>query len=172
MNDRTERLAVTIEQKNEEMLDLLAGLESSDLDRPCADPGGSTVGAVVAHLAEGYGLVLGWIARTTGQETDGQRADASPAPQTHDHTLHHGEPERDVVEHIAQLRAGGAVWAALIRGLADDQLERVPAATPMITDGTQTLADIMEMMVEHQSAHLTYIKEAVADPAVPSRSAI
>jgi len=143
--DQSEQLASEIEKQNAELAHFFAGCTDADLRRPCADPSGATVAAVLGHLSEGYDLVLGWLARTTGSQV------AVPA----------GGEADDLHAYAERLAAGGRAWATLTSGLDDAQLGTVPPATPDITDGTKPLGSIISHMIEHQSIHLNYVKDAV-----------
>lgn len=149
MSDRSERLAATVEQQSREMLEFLGGLGEAELRAPCGDPGNETVAHVVAHLSDGYEQVLDWIERTAA----GLPPRAAPA-----HTHRHDDTTS---AQLDRLRAGGAAWATLVRGLDDTQLDQVPPAAPGIADGTSTLGHILGLMIDHQTAHLAHIRAAV-----------
>jgi DinB superfamily len=159
VSTRNEQLAVAVETQSRETVEFLSGLSDADMNAPCADPSGATVGAIVAHLGEGYDQVLGWIEKVAW----GTAAPAGTAAHRHD------PHEPDLSAQIELLRRGGADWAALLRRFGDEQLDRVPPATEGITDGSRSLAEIMDVMLDHQATHVNYIRQAVAGrtPAAP-----
>jgi hypothetical protein len=159
VTDRGEQLASTIDQQSREFAQFLTGWTESDLRLPCADPSGSTVDAVLSHLGEGYDLVLGWLERVAkGAPADGPGSPGGdPAADGHAHDHQPGS----LRTHAERLRRGEQTWAALVRGLSDAQLDLVPPAAQDITDGTRPLAEIMDRMIEHQSIHLDYVRDAV-----------
>ena len=159
MGDRGIQLASRIEQQNSELARFLNARTESDLRLACADPSGSTVDAVLSHLAEGYDLVLGWLEGVANGEP--------PGPAGHEHH-HHGNGSGNLSAYIEHLSRGGRAWESLTRGLSDAQLEQVPPATPDITDGTAPLAEIIDRMIEHQAIHVDYIRNAVTEPAAPA----
>lgn len=159
MSTRNEQLATAVEQQSRETIEFLRGLSDADMNEPCADPSGATVGAVVAHLGEGYDQVLGWIESVAG-------GTAAPIGNV---GRQHGPHTHDTAERIELLRHGGEDWAALLRRFDDGQLDRVPPAAENITDGTRTLGEIMQSMLEHQSAHVEYVRQAVSGRSVDAR---
>jgi hypothetical protein len=159
VSTRNEQLASAVEQQSRETIEFLRGLSDADMNEPCADPSGATVGAVVAHLGEGYDQVLGWIESVAGETT------APIGTVGHRHEPH----AHDTAERIELLRLGGEDWAALLRRVDDERLDRVPPAAENITDGTRTLAEIMQSMLEHQSTHVEYVRQAVAGRSVDAR---
>ncbi len=170
MADRSEQLASTIDRQANDLDQVLAGLTDSDLELPCADPGGATVGEVLSHLGEGSGMVLGWLDLVASGAPAGDQDSAG----TQGHAGHghgHDAGAGSVRGHAERLRQGGETWSELVRGLSDEQLDQVPAAAENITDGTTTLAGIMALMIDHQSAHLDYIKTAVTGLAGPAERA-
>lgn len=61
MSETGDDLPTKIELLRTESIVFLSGLSTSDLDIPCDDLGGSTVGQVVSHLGEGVPEVLKWL---------------------------------------------------------------------------------------------------------------
>jgi hypothetical protein len=171
MGERGEQLALTIEQQSRELLVLLGGLSESDLRASCEDPSGSTVEAVVHHLGEGYDDVLAWLERSAwGTPADGPGRPAPPPgphrqPGPHGAHLQPGPHGDHLAGQIEHLRDGGVRWAALVRGFGEEQLGKVPPATPGVTDGSKTLAEIVDLLIDHQQAHVTYIRRALPERA-------
>jgi DinB superfamily len=160
VSTRNEQLAILVETQSRKTIEFLSGLSDADLNTSCADPGGATVGAVVAHLGAGYDQVLGWIEKVAWGA-------ATPAAGGHRHD--HGPV--DLRAQIELLRRGGADWAALLRRFGDEQLDRVPPATEGITDGSKSLAEIMRMMLDHQAIHVNYIRQAVTGTTAAAQPA-
>ena len=64
MNGRTNEILRIVDRLDAELIDLLSGLTVPDLATPCDDPSGPTVGAIVAHLAEGRPQAIAWLTAT------------------------------------------------------------------------------------------------------------
>jgi hypothetical protein len=149
VSERSEPIATTIERSNHAMVSFLGDIRPDQLAIACADDGGETIGAIVAHLAEGYEQILGWIQRSTGGPVS-----PPPAPRVRTDIF---------VGQVARLGQLGVEWAALVRGLTNEQLDLVPPATTGITDGSLTLGSVMDELLEHQRLHLTYIDKALGE---------
>lgn len=164
---RSEELASTIDRQSRDLDRFLAERSESDLRLPCADPGGSTVGAVLSHLGEGSDIVLGWLEAVVkgGSGSGNGHGPSVPGADEAGHGHDHDSGPADLRAHAERLRRGGQTWAALVRGLSDAQLDQVPPLTKDITDGTKPLAEIMDRMIEHQLIHLDYIRAAVTGQA-------
>jgi hypothetical protein len=56
VTERSSQLAAKAERQLSDTVEFLAGLADSDLQTPCDDDrAGETIGAVAAHIAQGYG---------------------------------------------------------------------------------------------------------------------
>ncbi len=173
MSDRAERLADRLEQKVGEVMEMSAAVTDEQLRLRCADPKGSTVGAVLSHLREGTDDVLAWAARF--HDSGGT---AAPAAHLHDHDhghVHDDDDHEHDHEHdhdhvpdaaeqagtVAALGRARSVLGGTVRGLSDEQLDYVPPATKDVTDGSLTLEGIVVAIVEDLDKHMAYVAAAV-----------
>lgn len=164
MSDRAERLADRLEQKVAEVMEMSAAVTDEQLRLRCADPKGSTVGAVLSHLREGTDDVLAWAARFhqsggTAAPTDHAHVHAHDHP--HDHDPDHVPDAAEQAETVAALSRARTVLGGIVRGLSDEQLDYVPPATRDVTDGSLTLDGIVVAIVEDLDKHMAYVAAAV-----------
>jgi hypothetical protein len=150
----------------DEIAEFLGTLEETDLGKPCADEsagetvgaagahgGGDTVGETAAHMADGYDQ-LGRLLQTTGY--------VPGSPTTGDNHKHdHARTPEALPDLLARL-VGGKARIALLADLTDEQLDSVPPAVGMFSDGRRTLEQVLEAVIAHQAAHLATLKRAVA----------
>jgi hypothetical protein len=141
------------------LVDKLTEAELSALCPDESDDGaGHTVGAVAAHLAEGYGR-LGQFLRASGY------APHTSATDSHDHASHehHGEgPVLESVPAVLNRLAAGTASVGLLAGLTDQQLDSVPDdRSSRFSDGRRTLAQVLDVAIAHQAEHLAALKRAV-----------
>jgi hypothetical protein len=165
MSERGTDLMTKANRQLDEIAEFLATLDEADLGKPCderaeetvgvagAHRGGDTVGDTAAHMADGYNH-LGRLLQTTGH--------APGSPTTGDHHRHdHARTPEALPDLLARLRAGKA-RIALLADLTDQQLDSVPPAVGMFSDGRRTLEQVLEAVMDHQAAHLATLKRAVA----------
>jgi hypothetical protein len=166
MSERGTALMTKASRQLDEIAAFLGTLNEADLGKPCADAsagdtvdaaaahrGGDTVGATAAHMADGYDH-LGRLLQTAGC------VPGSPTTAGH-HRHHHAR----VPEALPDLRArlvGGKARIALLADLTDEQLDSVPPAVGLFSDGRRTLEQVIEAVIAHQAAHFATLKRAVA----------
>jgi len=153
----SEALAITIEQQCRDVVEFFSGLNEAELRAPCGDPSGDTVAAVLDHLGDGYGEVVGWLCEVAG----------APAPATAAVAGDHAHGPAAAVERIA---SGASLLAGTVRGLSQRQLDLVPPAKPGFTDGSKRLSEVIGGMIGHQTAHVDYVKQAVSAADAVQRS--
>ncbi|WP_433125697.1 DinB family protein [Micromonospora sp. CA-240977] len=163
MSTRNELLIDRFEQLNADLVAFVRDLSTEGLSAPSANGDGSTVGDEIAHLAKGAPEVLGWLVRTTDTGAPApQHLHSHPHPHPHQHGSgqhENGAADGDLLAGM-QESLGGAV--DVLRKLTDEQLDVVPPAAPGITDGTKSLYQIVDMMIDHQGEHLTHMRSSVA----------
>jgi hypothetical protein len=162
MSARGTDLMTKASRQLDEIAEFLGTLNEADLSRPCPDestgdavahPGGDTVGATAAHMADGYDH-LGRLLQAAGH--------GPGSPTT---TGHHRHDHARVPEALPDLRArlvGGKARIAPLADLTDEQLDSVPPAAGLFSDGRRTLEQVIEAVIAHQAAHLETLKRAVA----------
>lgn len=56
------------------------------------------------------------------------------------------------------VRARREIFTEFLAKLTDEQLQSVAPAAPGITNGTRTLAEVIDDMIDHQAQHLAYMR--------------
>jgi len=159
MGERGTRLMEKANGQLSEIIEFFGTLDEADLRKPCADESaehsaGDTVGAVAAHMAEGYHH-LGRFLQAAGY-VPGQPA----AGNNHGHDHGHA-PE--ALPGIRDRLTAGKVPLGLLADLTDEQLDSVPpAGSSRFSDGRRTLEQVIDAVIAHQAAHLVTLKRAVA----------
>jgi hypothetical protein len=157
MSERGARLMAKADRQLSEMVEFFGTLDEADLCKPCHDdtghgPGG-TVGAVAAHMAEGYHL-LGRFLQATGY-VPGSLAMGN----------NHGHDHGHAPEALPDMRdrlTGGKAPIGLLADLTDEQLDSVPPPrSSRFSDGHRTLEQVIDAAIAHQAAHLMTLKGAV-----------
>ena len=162
MSERGTELMTRMSRQLDEIDEFFGRLNDADLPKPCRDEGGDdpgrTVGAVAAHVAEGYHR-LGQFLRSAGYV--GQ----SPAGET-SHSNEHGHGRAnspEVTPDLLNRLIAGKAPIGLLADLTDEQLDSVPAAgSSRFSDGRKTLEQIIDQVIAHQAAHLAALQRAVA----------
>jgi hypothetical protein len=170
LNSRSIGIVRNVDRTNLELIDLLATLTEADMPLPCADPSGGTVGEIVAHLSEGAPEVFAYLTAVVSgsfmppADTDGHES-------RHDHTHDTSAPSADPAAVLELVRVRRQMFTDFVGKLTDEQLESGAPAAPGITDGTRTLAEVIDDMVDHQAQHLAYLREAIDGREVPAADA-
>lgn len=159
MSERATRLMAKADGQLSEIIEFFGTLDEADLRKSCPDEGaehsaGDTVGAVAAHMAEGYHH-LGRFLKATGNVPGPQ---AKPNNHRHDHG-HASEALPDIRVRLAS----GRTPIRVLTDLTDEQLDSVPpAGSSRFSDGHRTLEQVIDAVIAHQAAHLSTLKRAVA----------
>jgi hypothetical protein len=163
MSARGTALMTKASRQLDEISEFLGTLDEADLGRPCpeestvdaaaAHRGSDTVGATAAHMADGYEH-LGRLLKTAGY--------VPGSPTT---AGYHGHDPARTPEALPDLRArlvGGKARIALLADLTDEQLDSVPPAAGLFSDGRRTLEQVIEAVIAHQAGHFATLRRAVA----------
>jgi hypothetical protein len=67
-----------------------------------------------------------------------------------------------VEDTIVKLKRDGASAVEMVLGLTDEQLATIPPAMGTITDGSKTLDQVVDGIIDHQRAHLESMKKALS----------
>jgi len=167
MSERRTQLMAKVDSQLSEMIEFFGPLNEVDLHKPCPDEStedsaGDTVGAVAAHMAQGYHF-LGKILQAEGY-TMGSPAMGNRKGRGHRYRPGHGRtlPPAALPDVVDRLTAGKAP-IGLLADLTDEQLDSVPAAgSSRFSDGSRTLEQVIDEIIAHQAAHLATLKRAVA----------
>ena len=167
MSERGTRLMAKADRQLSEMIEFFGTLEEADLHKPCPDESaedsaGDTVGAVAAHMAQGYHF-LGKFLQAEGY------VPGSPPPgnwkgRGHRYRPGHGRtfPPAALPDVVDRL-TGGKAPIGLLADLTDEQLDSVPpAGSSRFSDGSRTLEQVIDEVIAHQAAQLMTLKRAVA----------
>ncbi len=167
MSERGEQLAVRVEEKMSEVIRALEGLTEADLRVPSADPKAPTVGGLLAHLDEGTDQVLAWAGGAQGDDA-GRTGPGRGPGHAHGHGHGHGGRDGgaaggpDLAGTITLLRQGRAALAGIVRGLTDEQLGSFPPPARDLTDGSRTLSQVIDFIIDDLTNHLGYLRAALA----------
>jgi hypothetical protein len=159
MSERGTRLMAKADGQLSGMIEFLGTLDEADLRRPCADESaedsaGDTVGAVAAHMAEGYHH-LGRFLQAAGYVP-------GPPATGNNHGHDHGRAPEALPEMRDRL-TGGRAPIGLLAELSNEQLDSLPpAGSSRFSDGRRTLEQVIDAVIAHQAAHLLTLKRAVA----------
>jgi hypothetical protein len=163
MSERGTRLMAKADRQLSEMIEFFVTLDEADLRKPCPeDSAGDTVGAVAAHMAQGYHF-LGRFLQADGYVA-GSPATGNRKGRGHRYRHGHGRTFApaalpDVVDRLT----GGKAPIGLLADLTDEQLDSVPpAGSSRFSDGSRTLEQVIDEVIAHQAAHLVTLKRAVA----------
>jgi len=160
MSERGNELAAKAEKSYAELIEFLQSLNEADLKAPCDDPAGTTVGAVAGHLADGAEHLFSWGA-TVLHGGGGEGA----APSEHSHDTPVIATATQLNDAVALFNRAGTAAISLLRFLTDEQLDGMPPAAEGISDGTATLAQVIDELMEHQTEHVRFMRDAVAKQA-------
>lgn len=168
MSERGTELMRKASRQLDEMAEFFGSLDDADLRKPCPEDGigdrsdGDTVGAVAAHMAQGYHF-LGKFLQADGY-VPGSPAAGNRKGRGHRYGRGHGgtlAPAAlpDVVDRLT----GGKAPIGLLADLTGEQLDSVPpAGSSRFSDGSRTLEQVIDEVIAHQAAHLVLLKRAVA----------
>lgn len=165
MNERGTELMTKASRQLDEMAEFFGTLDEAELRKPCPDEGagdgpGDTVGAVAAHMAEGYHH-LGRFLQATGY-APGSPTTGNSHGQSRRHGLDRAQAPEAVSDVLDRLTRGKAP-IGLLADLTDEQLDSVPpAGSSRFSDGRRTLQGVIDAVIAHQAAHLVTLKRAVA----------
>jgi len=143
----------------DEMVEFFGTLDEADLRNPCpdddtGDSAGDTVGAVAAHMAQGYHF-LGRFLQAEGYVS-------GPPSTGNKHSHDHGHAP-EALPDIRDRLTGGKAPIGLLADLTDEQLDSVPpAGSSRFSDGSRTLEQVVDAAIAHQAAHLVTLQRAVA----------
>src|SRR5215213_10495973 len=132
-----------------EMIEVFGTLNEADLHKPCPDESpedsdGITVGAVAAHMAQGYHF-LGKFLQADGY-VPGSPATGNRKGCGHRYRPGHGRtfPSAALPDVVDRLAAGKAP-IGLLADLTDEQLDSVPPAeSSRFSDGSRTLKQVID----------------------------
>lgn len=157
MSERGTELMAKVSRQLDEMAEFVRNLNEADLRKPCPDDdAGDTVGAVVAHMAEGYHSV-GRFLQSTGY-VPGSLATGKSHGHGHGHERAHApEAVPDVLDRLTS----GKTPIGLLADLTDEQFDSVPPAVNRFADGRRTLERVIDAVIAHQAAHLVTLERAV-----------
>ena len=167
MSERGTRLMAKADSQLSEMIEFFGTLDEADLHKPCPDESaedsaGDTVGAVAAHMAQGYHF-LGKFLQAEGY-VPGPWATGNRKGRGHRYRPGHGRtfPPAALPEVVDRLTASKAP-VGLLADLTDEQLDSVPpAGSSRFSDGSWTLEQVIDEVIAHQATHLVTLKRAVA----------
>ncbi len=167
VNERGTELMRKASRQLDEMAEFFGTLNDADLRKPCpdddtGDSDGDTVGAVAAHMAQGYHF-LGKFLQADGYVL-GSPAMGNRKGRGHRYRPGHGRtfPPAALPDVVDRL-TGGKAPIGLLADLTDEQLDSVPpAGSSRFSDGSRTLEQVIDEVIAHQAAHLVTLKRAVA----------
>ena len=167
MSERGTRLMAKADSQLSEMIEFFGTLNEVDLHKPypdesTEDSAGDTVGAVAAHMAQGYHF-LGKFLQADGY-VPGSPATGNRKGCGHRYRPGHGRtfPPAALPAVVDRLTAGKAP-IGLLADLTDEQLDSVPpVGSSRFSDGSRTLEQVIDEVIAHQAAHLATLKRAVA----------
>ena len=113
MVERADQIADRLHQEFSLMADLVSGLSTDQVEAPCGDPQGATVGHVLGHLRMGTDLVVGWLqgvltgspepaaahSHNHGHDQHGHSHDHDQHGHSHDHDQHGHSHDHDHDQH-------------------------------------------------------------------------
>jgi ubiquinone/menaquinone biosynthesis C-methylase UbiE len=162
VNERGTELMRKASRQLDEIAEFFGTLNDADLRKPCpGDSGGDTVGAVAAHMAQGYHFLGKFL--QAGGYVPGSAATGNRKGRGHCYRKGHGctfAPAAlpDVVDRLT----GGKAPIGLLADLTDEQLDSVPpAGSSRFSNGSRTLEQVIDEVIAHQAAHLMRLKGAV-----------
>ena len=167
MSERGTRLMAKADSQLSEMIEVFGTLNEADLHKPCPDESpedsdGITVGAVAAHMAQGYHFLGKFL--QADRYLPESPATGNRKGRGHRYRPGHGRtfPPAALPDVVDRLTAGKAP-IGLLADLTDEQLDSVPpAGSSRFSDGSRTLEQVIYEVIVHQAAHLVTLKRAVA----------
>jgi hypothetical protein len=149
------------------MIESFATLNEVDLyntypDESAEDSVGDTVGAVAAHMTQGYHF-LGKFLQANGY-VPGSPATGNRKGRGHRYRPGHRRtlPPAALPGVVDRLTARKAPIDLLV-DLTDEQLDSVPpAGSSQFSDGSRTLEQVIDKVIAYQAARLVTLKRAIA----------
>jgi hypothetical protein len=157
MSERGNQLATKSEKSYTDLIAFLSNLSEADLKAPCADPSGATVGHVAGHLAEGAEMLFSW----GGAVLHGAPVPGGAPTGEHNHSHANITTATQLGDAVALFNRAGTAAISLLRFLTDEQLDSIAPAAEGISDGTLTLEQVIDELMDHQNEHLAFMQEAV-----------
>lgn len=153
MSERGAELMMKASRQLSQMTEFFATLSATDLLRPCAvGEVGDAVGALAAHIAEGYhrlGRLLASAAHAPG---------AVPA-RGHEHgSVGEAVTLPDLLQHLMD----GQIPISTLAALTADQLHATAPPIPHVCDSNRTLEGAIEDVIAHQAEHLASLRQALS----------
>ena len=159
MSERGMNLMKKANRQVDEIAGLLRTLDEADLAKPARDDGGDctgdTVGALAAHVAEGYHRLGGFL------EATGYLHGSPAAGDGHGGACGHSPAPKSLADVLDRLTSGRDEIAKVAK-LTDDQLDSVPDQLGRFSDGRRTLEGVIDAVIAHQAEHAATLKRAVA----------
>jgi hypothetical protein len=165
MSERNDELAERMRQQVVDFIEFLSPLTESDVRSPCPDEGfGTTVSAIAAHIAAGYGRAA-MILQPAHPNAARRGAGGSQHVGPHMGPRPVKEAEGiDIKMTIHRLRTHGMEVVDLIQRYPESALRRpLPTETARFANLGKPVDMIIEYMIYLQAAHLHTMKRAVAD---------
>jgi hypothetical protein len=156
MSEQAQGLAQQFEQTNEEAIGVVEGCTEGQWH--AHHPGENrTVNVLAHHIAVGHQIIAEWVqGMATGQQLPALTMDSFTEPNAQ-HARQYAQVTKSEV--IAALQQQGAAAARLVRGLGDEQLERVGE---LLGRRWRTRDVIEHVLIGHVRNHLGSIREALA----------
>ena len=149
------------------MIEFFGTLDEADLHKPCPDESaedsaGDTVGAVAAHMAQGYHFLGKFL--QADEYVPGSPPTGNRKGRGHRYRPGHGRTfSPAALPDVVNQLTGGKAPIGLLADLTDEQLDSVPpAGSSRFSDGRRTLEQVIDAVIAHQAAHLVTLKRAVA----------
>jgi hypothetical protein len=191
MSDRASHLHATVEQQITELTLLVRNLDPDQARLPCPGReklGDGTIGAIVQHTASNYVRIAAFV-QTSDQMTSRQgqqpghrtpgflrKIRHDPRPTGHDRrdanrhahdtagNSHHAMTAATLdTSTILEQLAHALVTLATLGELTDSQLNTTPPdGTFRFCDGTRTLEQVLESLLQHQAHQLQALTAAAS----------
>ncbi|MFN8594507.1 MAG: DinB family protein [Thermomicrobiales bacterium] len=144
MSARAEELATRFEQANQELIDMVSQVEDADLSATCPAEGW-TAAAVAAHVGGGHFGIVEYLVKPVveGREIPPFDMNSFNESNATEAAANAAKPKEEV---LATLREQGAMAAAYLRGLSDDDLERT-ITLPVFGENPVTAQTVIEMVL-------------------------
>jgi hypothetical protein len=172
MSARAEDLAIRFEQANQDVIDMVSRVEDADLGVTCPAEGW-TAAAVGAHVGGGHFGIVEYLVKpiVEGQEIPPFTLDSFAESNAKEAAENAARPKAEI---LASLREQGAMAAAYLRGLGDEDLDRA-AVLPVFGENPVTAQTVIEMVlighpIDHGNSLRAGLGHHVAH-AVPSGGA-
>lgn len=158
MSTRADALADQFEATNADVLAFVSACDDATWSSPCEGEGW-TIGAVAAHIADGYTATTAWMREIVA---------GRPVSMTMEN-LHAGNAARSIANArrernavLARLRTGGDAVAAYVRSLGDEDLAH---SAPFGPSGGRAISAeklIERVLLVHPRTHLESMRASLA----------